>query len=100
MTNLLNKKKPSLNDWSFRIPGIIIFIIMIILESNFRLFGNCQDSSIKILDWFEAPGFLSLAYIGLGMFLMPYLIIIISNLVDIYKNLKGKNNNGDNLPNN
>lgn len=100
LENLLTKDKPSLNDWSFRIPGIILFCVMIYLENQTKAMGTCS-SEIKIMDgWFQASSFISFAYVGLGMFLMPYLLILIAIAKKIFYKLKGiKENDDTDLPN-
>jgi hypothetical protein len=96
---LLQKDKPSLNDWSFRIPGIIIFAVMIYLQKQANAQGNCV-SEIKIPNWLEISSFSTFASIGLGMFLMPYLFILLSFARNTYFKLKGIKENDDNdLPN-
>ncbi|MCG6152601.1 hypothetical protein [Leptospira bandrabouensis] len=96
---LLTKDKPSLNDWSFRFPGIIIFIVMIYLEKQSNYSEKCS-SEIRILDWFQGSSFSSFAYVGLGMFLMPYLFILVSFARNTYFKLKGIKENDTDLPNN
>ncbi|MDF3822202.1 hypothetical protein P3G55_20025 [Leptospira sp. 96542] len=98
LEKLLQKDKPSLNDWSFRIPGIIIFICMIYLQREANVQGNCV-SEIKIPNWLEISSFSTFATIGLGMFLMPYLFMFVSFARNTYFKLKGITDNGNDLPN-
>ncbi|TGM32202.1 hypothetical protein [Leptospira biflexa] len=96
---LLKKDKPSLNDWSFRIPGILIFVWMIYLQQQANIQGNCV-SEIKIPNWLEISSFSTFATFGLGMFLMPYLFMFVSFARNTYFKLKGIKENDTDLPDN
>jgi len=76
------KTELSFNDLSFRIPGLILLIVGMVVEYFTPPRSIC---SIHITDWFELPGFLTISFLGLGMFISPYLLMA----YNIYK--KGKN---------
>lgn len=76
------KTQLSFNDLSFRIPGLIVSLLGIVLE--FLTLRNGGNSNVQITESIQFPGHLALSLLGLLMFMSPYVIMA----YDIHKSNK------------
>lgn len=78
----VKKTKPSLTDWSLRIPGYIM-ILGFVAEYDFAKSG-LQSPDFIIGDK-TIPVFASLGYAGLVISLLPYVLIVLNWLNELRK---------------
>lgn len=78
----VKKTKPSLTDWSLRIPGYIM-ILGFVAEYDFA--KNGLQSPDFIIGDKTIPVFASLGYAGLVISLLPYVLIVLNWLNELRK---------------
>jgi hypothetical protein len=90
------KKKDQISFIS-KLSCILISLICLLSEIYLRIQG--LETPDFIIWEISFPGLLTIAISGLTLLGIPAFKPAIKTVLNIYKNIKGKNNNGDSIPN-